>query len=79
MIRNGWQSQNKKNRDRTFSLIFNAVFLYVFFVLFLASIYLFHKEIAIFGTGFNSDIENLVLSFFSFLGIIKQAYNIYSI
>jgi len=79
MIGSGWQSQNKKSRDRTFSLVFNAVFLYVFFVFFLASIYLFQKGIAIFGTALNSDIENLVLGFFSFVGIIKQAYNIYSV
>ncbi|HOI19007.1 MAG TPA: hypothetical protein PLX15_04050 [Candidatus Woesearchaeota archaeon] len=77
MIKRGWQSQSKKGRERTFLLIFNAVFLYVFFVLFLASIYLFFEKMAIFSTGLNSDIENSVLGFFSFLGIIKQVYNIY--
>jgi len=77
MKRRGWENSNKKSRDRVFSLIFNAVFLYVFFVFFSASIYLYHHGIGIFGTGLSGHLESFLVGVLSFFGMIKQAFNIY--
>ena len=77
MKRRGWENNSKKGRDRTFSLVFNAIFLYVFLVLFIASIYLYHKRATLFGIGLESHVENLLIGALSFVGIIKQALNIY--